>query len=126
MSLSADRRRLSRVHFDTPVSAKVAASRVVLLDLSTEGARFEHSFPLARGRELLMQIEHAGTSVRLRCTVMRCKYERHEDKVAYYSGVHFSEVVEGSFETLRAVITSVIERDFEARRQHMVVNVRPA
>ena len=123
MTSYADRRRLMRVQLDTPISAKLAASRVVLIDISPDGARIEHGFPLFRGKRVSLSFEAPSSRVSVSCTVVRCKIEKHNDKVAYYSGLKFDSVDEGSDEALRKMITAAIQRDFEARQQHLIVSV---
>jgi hypothetical protein len=123
MTSNADRRRLMRVQLDTPITAKVAASRVVLIDISPEGARIEHSFPLFRGKKVILSFEAGSNRVSVTCVVVRCKIEKHDDKVAYFSGLHFESVEHGSLESLRSMITTAVQRDFEARQQHVTVQV---
>lgn len=123
MTSNSDRRRLMRVQLDTPISAKLAASRVVLIDISPEGARIEHGFPLFRGKHVSLSFEAGSSRVSVTCVVVRCKIEKHDDKVAYYSGLRFESVDDGSVESLRTMITSAIQRDFEARQQHITLSV---
>lgn len=121
MTSAADRRRLMRVQLDTPITAKLAASRVVLIDISPEGARIEHPFPLFRGKHVSLSFEAGPNRVSVTCTVVRCKIEKHEGRVSYYSGLQFDDVDDGSVESLRTMITSAIQRDFDARQQHITL-----
>ena len=122
MTSSSDRRRLMRVQLDTPITAKLAASRVVLVDISPEGARIEHTFPLYRGKTVSLSFTAGSLHVAVACTVVRCKIEKHDDKVAYFSGLKFLAIQDGSLDALRSMITAAVERDFEARQQ-LTVNV---
>lgn len=122
MTSSSDRRRLMRVQLDTPITAKLAASRVVLVDISPEGARIEHTFPLYRGKTVSLSFTAGSRHVSVACTVVRCKIEKHDDKVAYFSGLKFLAIQDGSLDALRSMITAAVERDFEARQQ-LTVNV---
>lgn len=109
-----------RIRLDSPITAKIATWKVILLDLSADGARIEHSFPLARGKQVALNFEYKNESVSVICDVVRCKFERHEDKVSYYSGLRFREVMDGKLETLRDIISDAVASDFEARRQHLI------
>ena len=122
MTSSSDRRRLMRVQLDTPITARLAASRVVLVDISPEGARIEHTFPLYRGKTVSLSFTAGSLHVAVACTVVRCKIEKHDDKVAYFSGLKFLAIQDGSLDALRSMITAAVERDFEARQQ-LTVNV---
>lgn len=109
-----------RIRLDSPIVAKIATWKVILLDLSAEGARIEHTFPLARGKQVTLNFEYRTDCVSVICDVVRCKFERHEDKVSYYSGLRFTEVLDGKIETLRDIIADAVGSDFEARRQHLI------
>lgn len=111
-----------RVQLDTPITAKLAASRVVLVDISPEGARIEHTFPLYRGKTVSLSFTAGSLHVAVACTVVRCMIEKHDDKVAYFSGLKFLAIQDGSLDALRSMITAAVERDFEARQQ-LTVNV---
>jgi hypothetical protein len=117
---SSDRRHVSRIQLESPILAKVATWKVVLLDISADGARVEHTFPLARGKEVILHFEYRGEHVSVTCEVVRCKFEKHEDKVSYYSGLRFTDLHDGSISTLRNIIAEAIGTDFEARKQHML------
>ncbi|HET7712567.1 MAG TPA: PilZ domain-containing protein, partial [Thermoanaerobaculia bacterium] len=120
MDVTSERRTLSRILFDSPILAKVATWKVTLLDISADGARIEHTFPLARGKEVILNFEYRGEQVSVACDVVRCKFEKHEDRVSYYSGLRFTNVQDGSVATLREIIAEAVGHDFEARKQHML------
>lgn len=115
-----DRRRIMRIQLETPIIARVESARVALLDISADGARIAHTFPLARGKNVALQFEYDGTTVEVVCEIVRCKVERHRDRVTYCSGIRFVEAQESSLALLRDLIADAITRDFEARRQHIM------
>ena len=119
MGLLSERRRISRIQLDQPILAKVSTSRVVLLDISAEGARIEHAFPLSRGKQVTLHFEYGGERVTVACDVIRCKYEKHEEKVSYYSGLRFSDPEGSAMVMLKGIIADAVGRDFEARRLHI-------
>jgi hypothetical protein len=116
---TGDRRRLMRIQLDTPIIARVESARVALLDLSAEGARIAHVFPLARGKEISLEFEYDGRSVSVVSEVVRCTVDRYRQRVTYCSGIRFSDADPASLDTLRDIIADAVARDFEARSQHM-------
>jgi len=121
-STEAERRQKLRVRLDSPIVAKIATGKVVLLDISAEGARIEHTFPLARGKKVTLTFEYRDHRVGVLCDVVRCKFEKHEDGASYCSGLRFVEVLDGQSEILRAIIAEAVDSDFEARRQYRARN----
>lgn len=119
MSLLSERRRISRIQLDQPILAKVSTSRVVLLDISAEGARIEHTFPLTRGKQVILHFEYGGERVTVSCDVVRCKYEKHDEKASYYSGLRFSDPEGSAMVMLKGIIAEAVSRDFDARRLHI-------
>lgn len=109
-----------RIQLETPIIARVESARVVLLDISADGARIAHTFPLARGRQVALQFEYDGTTVEVMSEIVRCKIERHGQRVTYCSGIRFVESQESSLVLLRDLIANAIASDFEARRQHLL------
>lgn len=119
-STEAERRHKLRVRLDSPIVAKIGTWKVILLDISAEGARIEHTFPLARGKKVTLTFEYGERHVGVVCDVVRCKLEKHEDGASYCSGLRFAEVLDGQTEMLRAIIAEAIDSDFEARWQYRV------
>ena len=82
-STEAERRAKLRIQFNSPIIAKIASGKVILLDISAEGARIEHTFPLIRGKQVTLSFEFGEDRVSVSCEVVRCKFEKHEDGVFY-------------------------------------------
>ena len=116
-----NRRRIQRVQLDSPLAAKLERTRVTVLDVSAEGARIEHDFPLVRGRKISLQFFCDGQQVVLGCEVIRCKFEQTERGAIYRSGLRFSEGEAPSVSLLRDLIAGVIRRDFDAREAHLKI-----
>lgn len=120
MQSNDDRRRILRIRLDSPFGAKVATSRVIVRDISAEGARIEHDFPLSRGKRVTLEFSCDGERVDIACDVIRCKFEKHQGEVVYCSGLRFAESQEASMSVLREILARFVRRDFEARREHLL------
>jgi hypothetical protein len=124
MSEASDRRRIMRIQLGTPIVAKVANAAVDLLDISARGARIQHSFPLVRGKEVLLSFTYTARVVHIPCSIIRCKFEQHGSGASYYSGLRFIDREDGSLAILRDIIASAVSEDFEARRKHLAKSRR--
>lgn len=119
MTDSGDRRRFMRIQLDTPIIARVEGTGVTLLDLSAEGARIAHMFPLARGSELSLEFEYEGRTVGVKSEVIRCYVDRYRMRVTYCSGLRFSNADAASLSALHDIISDAVARDFEARSEQL-------
>ena len=124
MPNNSDRRRIMRIQLGTPIVAKVAKAQVVLLDISAQGARIQHTFPLTRGNEIDLSFQYEDITVDMPCSVIRCKYEKHGERASYYSGLRFIDRQDGALGRLRDIIARAVSEDFEARRKHMAASRR--
>jgi hypothetical protein len=113
-----ERRRLQRIQFDSPLGAKLEATPVTLLDVSANGARIEHSFPLAKGRIINLSFEYDGRSLAIDCEVIRCQLEKGPGGAAYRSGLRF-DTEDASYAGLRDMIADAVMKDFVARQAHI-------
>lgn len=120
MAAPSDRRRIQRIHLDSPLAARLETMKAVVTDISSVGAKIEHDQPLPRSRQIPLEFSCDGESVTLACDVIRSKYEQREDRAVYCSGLRFSEPEDPTVETLREMITRLIERDLEARKAHLI------
>lgn len=118
MKSKSERRVIQRIRFDSPLTAKIATSRVTLVDVSATGARIEHDFPLSSGKVVQLSFEFEGASMHIRCTVARCKLEKGENGALYRTGLAFAKD-DPSIAEIRALIASVVNRDFAARKAHL-------
>lgn len=119
MSSEREKRKIQRIRLDCPIVAQIGSAAVILVDLSTVGARLEHDFPLAAGKDLQLHLTAGGESVLVDCIVTRCKLERGvSGGVAYCTGVKFVDPHGEPVSVLRRVIAEYVQRDLEARRAH--------
>ncbi len=119
MAEGSDRRRIMRIQLGTPLVAKVGLSPVVLLDISSEGARIQHSFPLANGKEVELSFTYGIIVVHVPSLLVRCKFEKNRDRASYFSGLRFVDKKDGSLMALRDIITEAVSEDFLARHKHL-------
>ncbi len=118
MKSKSERRIIQRVHFDSPLTAKIATNRVTLVDVSATGARVEHEFPLSRGKAVSLEFEFEGATLHIQCTVARCKLENSDHGASYRSGLAFDRN-DPALAELRQLIATVVKRDFAARKSHL-------
>jgi len=119
MSDQDSRRSIERVRFDNPIEAKFESQDVDVVDISRDGARIEHDFPLPAGKKVALDFVCDGNSVSLHCHIVRCKLEKRGSHAVYSSGVQFDDDDQESLELFRKFIAEIVERDFEARRAHI-------
>lgn len=120
-STKDERRVIQRIRFDSPLTAKIATNRVILVDVGATGARIEHDFPLSSGRAVQLEFEFEGVSLHVRCTVARCKLEKGAAGAFYRSGLAFAKD-DPALGEIRALIAKVVTRDFAARKAHLKPN----
>jgi hypothetical protein len=121
---NAERRHIARIQLDAPITTKISTWRVTLLDLSLDGARVEHNFPLARGRQLTLHLEQQQKQIEIMCEVRRCNLVQRDGTVEYCSGLHFVAVPPESMVVLREIIAETVRRDFQARRHMLTIKKR--
>ena len=118
---NTERRHIARIQLDAPLTTKISTWRVTLLDLSLDGARVEHNFPLARGRHLVLHLEQQQKQIEITCEVRRCNLVKRDGGVEYCSGLHFVAVPPESMIVLREIIAETVRRDFQARRHMLTI-----
>lgn len=118
-----ERRRIQRVKLSTPMTGRLSGMRVSIIDLSTTGARVEHSFPLAAGRRLRLEFPWQDESISLQCDVVRCLVQRDDGlgtREAYSSGLKFCEPPGPSRTSLVRVITELVSRQLVTLRDQLL------
>jgi hypothetical protein len=120
MPSESERRRIMRIRFDAPIGARVATAPVHLRDISADGAKIEHEFPLTRGKKVQLEFTSEGSRVTVPCEVIRCKLEKRGEGVVYCTGLRFSDPEDGSMTILRKMLANFVRRDFDARKEHML------
>ncbi|HVT02825.1 MAG TPA: PilZ domain-containing protein [Thermoanaerobaculia bacterium] len=107
---------MQRVIPDYPIPASLAGLPVSIVDLSTVGVRIEHDFPMTGGKVVRLNFAYLAEKFSLQAEVIRCKLHRSaagDGKVAYNSGLRFSDAQEPSRETLRRLVAALLLRTLE-------------
>jgi hypothetical protein len=118
MGADSEKRIVQRVRPDYPLIGQLPTGNVMIVDLSTVGARVEHRFPLAAGRRVRLEFMGEGEEISLLCEVTRCKLQRSVpgSSVIYISGLRFSDVPEETAASVRRVIAGFVTRALAERR----------
>jgi hypothetical protein len=118
MSPSDNKRTVQRIRPDYPLIGQLPTGNVIIVDLSTVGARVDHQFPLAAGRRVRLDFACEGEKVSLLCDVTRCKLQRgtSNGSVVYSSGLRFREVPQGAGAALRKVLAGFVTRAIAERK----------
>lgn len=109
-----ERRRIQRINLDLPVTGRLSGMRVTILDLSTIGARVDHTFPLAKGRRLRLDFTFEDETISIHCDVTRCISPKGSGVVqpqGYTSGLQFVEPLGASRASLLRMILAMVTRD---------------
>ncbi|HUF18062.1 MAG TPA: PilZ domain-containing protein [Thermoanaerobaculia bacterium] len=109
-----ERRRIQRINLDQPVSGRLSGMKVTILDVSTIGARVDHTFPLARGRRLRLDFLWEDETISIHCDVTRCISPTGSGVVkpqGYTSGLQFVEPLGPARAALLRMILAMVTRD---------------
>lgn len=113
-------RRVQRIHLPQPLVARLGASQVILVDISTLGARIEHHTPLSAGAFSRIAFRWDEHDVAAECRIVRSRLERFSTgangMTVYHSGVEFGAMTDASRETLKRMIASFITRALEEQK----------
>lgn len=110
-----DRRTTQRVRLFTPVSASIEEGNVLLLDLSSNGARMQHSFALRVGSEVTLSLDYGTTHIEIDAAVVRCRIQQKAKRLAYTSAVSFATEDDSIIEAVTALIRDIVRDDLPAR-----------
>jgi len=109
-----NRRNIERIRLSEPIIGRLGSTSVVLVDISTRGARVEHSISLATNARLRLSFSWDGDDIALDCIVVRCKLDRFSREpgglTVYHSGLSFETAVGESARHLRRLVLTHIER----------------
>jgi hypothetical protein len=114
------RRRVHRIRLSPPVLGRLGGASVVLVDVSLDGAKIEHSEPLKIGAAGTLSFDWEEGKIALRAKVTRCKLERFagsggEGLTVYHSGLLFTDPDEER-DDLKAWISRHISRALEEQK----------
>ena len=117
--VETERRRIQRINLDHPVSGRLSGMRVALLDVSTIGARVEHTFPLPRGQGLRLDFVWEDETITIQCEVARCTPQKGAGSKTYVSGLQFVEPLGGSRAALLRMILAMVTRDLGKKKSSL-------
>jgi hypothetical protein len=105
-----EKRRLQRLDLIPPGDAKLSGLAVVMLDLSTAGARVEHPFPMKAGQHGRLDFIWDGATLSLQCEIVRTRLQKSTIKaglIVYHSGLRFTDPSEASRAQVRQIVASM-------------------
>jgi hypothetical protein len=106
-----DKRRIQRIDLENPLAASFSNSEVMLVDLSTAGARIEHPAPMKAGRQSQLEFDFNGARIRVVCEIVRSRLQRsmvRNGAIVYQSGLRFVDPAEPSRATVRQIVASIV------------------
>lgn len=106
-----EKRRLHRLELGPPpVEALLSGLGVSLLDLSTQGARIEHAFPMKAGQRGQLEFSWNGLDLSLQSEVVRTRLQKSTIKagvIVYNTGLRFTDPAEASRAQLRQLVAGI-------------------
>lgn len=113
-------RRVQRVHLAQPLVARLGATQVLLVDVSTLGARVEHHVPLQAGGIARLHFVWEDESIVAECRIVRSRLERFsvgsDGLTVYHSGLEFQEIQPEMRVRLKRMIGVFIGRALEEQK----------
>jgi hypothetical protein len=106
-------RRVQRIHFPQPLTGRLGATEVRLIDLSVLGARVEHALPLVAGAHSRLLFEWDGEPIGADCRIVRSRLE----KGIHRSGIEFVDLPSRMREIIRRLIEMHLRRAFDEHRR---------
>ncbi len=123
----SEKRRVQRITLQQPLGGSVSKQAVRIVDLSTMGARVEHSNSLGGRRMVELRFEADGEVLTLRCELVRSRLQRSVENagvVVYSSGLRFSDPTEDARAEVRVLVAQLVERRVLAEeREHAPLSV---
>ncbi len=115
-----DRRRFGRIHFETPLDARLGDSRVGILDLALNGARVSSEARFKPASDIELKFQSEAGEVDAMCRVIRCTLAQFArtaaDKSVYQTGLLIVETVGDSDRIIREVIALRVIRALEEQK----------
>ncbi|HET7434372.1 MAG TPA: hypothetical protein VFN10_06620 [Thermoanaerobaculia bacterium] len=108
------------MHLAQPLAARLGATSVTLVDLSTLGARAEHHVPLLAGGHSRLAFTVDGEQLIIDCRIVRSRIERFsvgtDGVIVYHSGVEFENVTPEMKGRLKYLLSQFITRALEEQK----------
>jgi PilZ domain len=116
----SEKRRFQRVLLYAPLHAEIDSAKVVIVDISSIGARIEHRHSLPVGHEIDLNLTLGSEILPVRCTVVRCRIEKSVfgDAVAYHTGLRFVNPDDMAIAKLMNHLRELVNQDLEARQSY--------
>ncbi len=111
---------MERVHLPQPVIARLGAAEVVLVDISTMGARLEHHHPIRSSGHTRLTFRCGDCEVVAECRIVRSRLERFssgaDGLTIYHSGVQFEGLSPEARTAIMRLLDGFISRALEEQR----------
>jgi hypothetical protein len=102
-----ERRYARRVSLEPPQPGTLSSFKVSVVDLSTSGARIQHTCPMAfqPGKRFILEFDCDGDHLRLTCVVTRSRLDGIDaEGTVYTTGVRFVDLTSSATERLWGLI----------------------
>ena len=113
-------RRVQRVHLAQPLVARLGSTQVLLVDISTLGARVEHHVPLTAGALARLHFNWDEESIVAECRIVRSRLERFsvgsDGLTVYHSGLEFHTISLEMRDRLKRMLSVFISRALEEQK----------
>jgi hypothetical protein len=113
-------RRVQRVHLAQPLVARLGATQVLLVDVSTLGARVEHHVPLSAGSIARLHFNWDDEVIVAECRIVRSRLERFsvgtDGLTVFHSGLEFQTIQPEMRARLKRMIAMFISRALEEQK----------
>ena len=113
-------RRVERVHLPQPLMGRLGAAQVVLVDISTLGARIEHHQPIHANGHARLVFRWGDSEITAECRVVRSRLERFsvgaDGLTIYHSGIEFEGLTPEAGTAIMRLVEAFITRALEEQR----------
>jgi hypothetical protein len=110
--MKSEKRRVQRVMLESPIKGSLSKQGVTLVDLSTAGARVEHTAPIGGRKVVELRFSVDGQQIEIACEVVRSRLQRSAidgSSIVYSSGLRFSDPGDDSRGTVRALVARLVQ-----------------
>lgn len=109
-----ERRTIERIRLSNPIVGRLGTMGVILIDISSAGARVEHYNRFATGTMTRLRFQWEGEEVSAECRIVSCKVHRFspgdDGLTVYQSGLILTDPTGESAMTLKRMVTAHITR----------------
>ena len=116
-----ERRSVQRIRFAEPLEGRVRSRKILVLDLSTDGACIQHSTSLKAHDEIEFEIPSDGGTIRTTARVTRCSLSHvtpgPKGQSIYLSGLQFQTMDNVSRTLLVSLLDGFVRRAIQEGRE---------